>query len=813
MKISLRWLCDHIDLKDYSARAPELAKILTDAGLEVEAVEDKASQFKNVVVGHILKLEKHPNADRLTVCQVDVGDGQPRQIVCGAKNHKAGDKVVATLPGAVLPGNFEIKKSKIRDVESLGMLASESELGLKKESEGILILPPDAPPGKPIAEYLGYDDVVFEINVTPNRADCLSHLGLARELSCLLDRPLISTKNELKTAQGLSTQATVAVEVKAPNLAPRYSGRVIKNIKVGPSPAWLKTRIESVGLNSINNVVDVTNFIMMDLGQPLHAFDIAKLAGKKIIVDKAVVAEDFRTLDGTEMKLTGDELTIRDQDRAVCIAGAIGGLNSGVTDSTTEVFIESAHFAMDSVRKTARRHGLQTDSAYRFSRGTDPSGVVRALEKACALIQKVAGGEVAEDFVDLYPNPIVRKPIQVRADYVAQRLGYPVEASALAGWLMRLGCEVHGTGIDGQYSVIPPEFRMDLEQEVDFVEEYGRLQGYGNIPDVLPALNYAPLSYDKAYMFDVRVSELARQAGLSQTVNYGFTGSKYQSALLGPVEGYRGGGLEMDSRPIAIKNPLSEDLDVMRVSLLPGLVKNMQHNVRYGTNHGMLFEVGFVFKHGPEGFVQEPRLGVIAWGNVSGLWQKPANDSQVLFDLKSRVQAILDKLLIGNVQWNTWGQPGQLFHPAQTSTLFVEGRNMGALGSVHPQYLMNEKIRVPVAIGEFDLKALSRGYPRAVKFKSVSKFPAVERDLAFVLPKSMRTADVATEIKKTAGALLQSIEVFDVFEGGNLPEGHCSVAYKMIYQDNEGTLSDERLTQLQAQIVANVEKKLSVKVR
>jgi phenylalanyl-tRNA synthetase beta chain len=810
MKISLRWLCDHIDLKDYSAKAPELAKILTDAGLEVEAVEDKATQFKNVVVGHILKLEKHPNADRLTVCQVDVGDGQPRQIVCGAKNHKAGDKVVATLPGAVLPGNFEIKKSKIRDVESLGMLASESELGLKKESEGILILPPDAPAGQSFAEYYGYDDVVFEINVTPNRADCLSHLGLARELACLLDRPLIEQKNEIKTAKGLSTKAEVQVEVKAAQLAPRYSGRVIKNLKVGPSPEWLRARLEGVGLNSINNVVDVTNFIMMDLGQPLHAFDVAKLAGKKIIVDKAVVAENFKTLDGSEIKLTGDELTIRDQDRAVCIAGAIGGLNSGVTDTTTEVFIESAHFAMDSVRKTARRHGLQTDSAYRFSRGTDPSGVVKALEKACALIQKVAGGEVAEDFIDLYPNPQVRKPIAVRTDYVAQRLGYPVEAATLAKWLKRLGCKVEG---QGEYSVVPPEFRMDLEQEVDFVEEYGRLQGYGNIPEALPALNYAPLTYDKSFMFETRVSELARGQGLSQTVNYGFTGAKYQNALLGPVEAYRSSGLEMDSQSIVIKNPLSEDLDVMRVSLLPGLIRNMQHNVRYGTNHGLLFEVGFVFKHGPEGFVQEPRLGVIAWGNVSGLWQKPKSEAQVFYDLKSRVQGILDKLLLSNAQWNTWNQPGQIFHPAQSAVLFVEGRNVGALGSVHPQYLMNEKVRVPVAIGEFDLKALSRGQPKPVKFKPVSKFPAVERDLAFVLPKAMRAADVAQEIKKTAGPLLQSIEVFDAFEGGNLPEGHVSVAYKMIYQDVEGTLNDERLTQLQGQIVANVEKKLSVKVR
>lgn len=810
MKISLNWLCDHIDLKDYASKPNELAKALTGVGLEVEAVENRAEQFKHVVVGHILKLDKHPNADRLTVCQVDVGMGTPQQIVCGAKNHKQGDRVVACLPGAVLPGNFEIKKSKIRDIESLGMLASESELGLKKESEGIMILPADAPVGKPFADYQGMDDVVFEINVTPNRADCLSHLGLARELSCLLDKPLKTPKADLKAAK-FSTKDVVALELKDTALCPRYSGRAIRGVKVGASPSWLKTRLESVGLNSINNVVDVTNFIMMDLGQPLHAFDVAKLEGKKIVIDKAPVGENFKTLDGTELKLNGDELTIRDGARAVCIAGAIGGLNSGVTDATKDLFIESAHFAMDSVRKTARRHGLQTDSAYRFSRGTDPSGVVKALDRACALIQQVAGGEVAQDHLDMYPGQKNKKPISVRAEYVAQRLGYAVSASDLQKWLKRLGCKVEGDA--KAFQVTPPDFRMDLEQEVDFVEEYGRLQGYESIPEVLPAMNYAPLSQDKNFVFEQRVAELARAAGLSQCVNYGFTGSKYQAATLGPVEAYRGTGLEMDSAPIAVKNPLSEDLDVMRVSLLPGLLKNANQNIRHGNAQGLLFEVGFVFKHGPEGYVQEPRLAVISWGLPQGLWQKDTRESLVFFDLKSRVQLILEKLLINTAQWNAWGNPAQLFHPVQTASLFVEGRNIGALGSVHPQWLMNEKIRVPVAVGEFDLKALTRGQPRTVKFKPVGKFPAVERDLAFVLPKSMRATDVAAEIKKVAGPLLQSLDIFDVFEGGNLPEGFVSVAYKMIYQDLEGTLNDERLTGLQNQIVASVEKKLSVKVR
>lgn len=812
MKISLKWLNDHIDVQDYASKPEELAKILTAAGLEVESVENRAKQFANVVVGHIRQLDRHPNADRLTVCQVDAGEDKPRQIVCGAKNHKAGDKVVVTLPGAVLPGNFEIKKSKIRDVESLGMLASESELGLKKESEGILILPPDAPVGTPFADYFGLNDVLIEVNVTPNRADCLSHLGVARELACLLNRPLKTAAREPKANPSVSTKNTIKLEVKDTAHCPRYSGRVIRGVKVGPSPAWLKQRLESVGMNSINNVVDVTNFIMMDLGQPLHAFDTSKLGGKTIIVDKAAVAEKFKSLDGSELTLTGDELTIRDEARAVCIAGVIGGLNSGVTETTTELFIESAHFAMDSVRRTARRHGVQTDSAYRFSRGTDPSGVVNALTRACALIQEVAGGEVAADYWDLYPGKKDRAAITVRPEYVSQRLGYPIEAGEIEKWLVRMGCEVTRAN-SAEYQVRPPDFRVDLDQEVDFVEEFGRLQGYDHIPENLPVLSYSPLSNDKSFLFEQRISELALGQGLSQCVNYGFIGSKYQASVLGDVTLFKGVGLDMDPQSIKLKNPLSEDLDVMRVSLLPGLLKNMQHNYRHGNTRGLLFESGFVFRHGPEGFMQEPRLSLIAWGGEQTLWQKTADEKFTFFDLKARVQGLLDKLLISQVQWKDWVQTPSIVHPVQAANLVVEGRSVGFVASVHPQWLMNEKIRVGVAIAEIDLNALGRGQPRSVKFKPVSKFPAVERDLAFVLPKEMRAGDVAAEIKKTAGALLQSIEVFDVFEGGNLPPGHVSVAYRMVYQDLEGTLNEERLTGLQTQIVSNVEKKLSVKVR
>jgi len=814
MKISLQWLNDHIDLSDYTDRPDELAKLLTGVGLEVEAVENRAATFRHVVVGHIQQLDRHPNADRLTVCQVDVGDGQLKQIVCGAKNHRAGDKVVVTLPGAVLPGNFEIKKSKIRDVESHGMLASESELGLKAESEGILILDAAAPVGVAFAEFFGMNDVVFEINVSPNRADCLSHLGLARELATLLDRPLKTPAARVSGAKGFSTKATVAVDVRQAKLCPRYSGRSLRGVKVGPSPDWLRRRLESVGLNSINNVVDVTNFVMMDLGQPLHAFDRERLAGSTIIVDVAQVGEKFQTLDKSELTLTGDELTIRDGDGAVCLAGVMGGLRSGVSDSTKEIFLESALFAMDSVRKTARRHGLQTDSAYRFSRGTDLSGVVNALDRAAELILQVAGGEVSEDLWDLNAGVgSARSGINITAADVAQRLGYNVEITDLSKWMQRLGCKVESSGQDG-LTVTPPSYRGDLEQSVDLVEEYGRLNGYEQIPETMPTLSYAPLKFDKEFSFETRVCELARAAGLSQCVNYGFVGRDYQSQLLGALEAYRAVGLEMDSDPIALRNPLSEDLNVMRVSLLPGLIKNLCHNYRHGNTTGRLFEVGYTFRRGPEGYVQDPRLSLVAWGPVAGLWQKSEEAHLEFYDLKARLQMLTDKLLISQVQWRDWAPTGPLLHPAQTASLFVEGRSIGFFGTLHPQFLLKEKIRVGVAVAELDLKALGRGQPRLVKYKSISKFPSVERDLAFVMPKSMRAQEVMTEIKMSGGELLQGVEVFDVFEGGaQLPPEHVSVAFRMIFQDLKETLTEERMTAVLSGIVDQVGRKLALKVR
>lgn len=823
MKISLRWLNDFIELEDYFDKASELAKILTAVGLEVEAVENPGEALKNVVVAHIVKLDRHPNADRLTVCQVDIG-GTVTQIVCGAKNHKQGDKVVASLPGAVLPGNFAIKKSKIRDVESNGMLCSQVELGLAKESEGILILPADAPVGEPFAKYWGLDDVVLEVNVTPNRADCLSHLGVARELSANLNRPLKMQKPEFKTDSSISTKKTVSLQVKDTKLCPRYTGRVLTGVKVGPSPDAIKKRLEAVGLNSINNVVDITNYVMMELGQPLHAFDLDHLKGAKVEIDRARQGEKFISLDGTELTLKGEELTIRDSEHAVCIAGVIGGKNSGVSEGTTRVFLESAHFAMDSVRRTSRQLGLQTDSAYRFSRGTDISGVMNASELACSLLQKYAGASVAADFYDEYPNPVERSPIAITLSQVSGRLGIPATAEQFADWMKRIGCSVKlADSTDGKFLVTPPSFRSDIEMKEDLIEEFGRLQGYDSIPETLPQFGDAPLKHAEEYSFETVLARVVEGEGFHQAVNYGFIGSKYQSSFIGEASAWAGTGLNMPNEAVSVRNPLNEELNVMRLSLAPWLYRNFIYNYRHGINEGRLFESGYVFQKSGEEYQQFSRLALMGWGVEQGLWQKEKH--LPFFDLKTALENILARLRVGGPKGNlrtTLFNSMELrasdrlppfLHPAQSAVIFCEGKNIGYIGSIHPKLLADEKVNVDAAIAELDVTPLRRGQPRPVKYQPVSKLPSSERDFAFVVPNTVSSAAITAEIKKAAGATLQSLEVFDVFEGGNLPEGHRSIAYRMVLQDPATTLTEAQLQSLQNTIVATLEKKLNVRIR
>jgi phenylalanyl-tRNA synthetase beta chain len=813
MKISLRWLSDYIDINDYFAKPQELSALLTGAGLEVESIENLAKNFDHVVVGHILKKEKHPNADRLTVCQVSTGDGVVHQIVCGAKNHNEGDNVVVALPGAILPGDFSIKQSKIRDVDSGGMLCSTKELGLPDDGvDGILILPKDAPVGKPFAEVMGLDDILFDLKVTANRADCLSHFGLAREVACLLGREVKFPIKSLIESGG-STREQIKLTLNASDMCPRYTGRGVTKVKVGPSPAWLQKRLESVGMKSINNVVDATNFVMMELGQPLHAFDAKKLLGGQVIVDRALAGEKFTTLDGTELTLSGDELTIRDAERAVVLAGVIGGKNSGVDESTTEIFIEAAFFLPSAIRRTARKFGIETDSSYRFARGTNPEAVALALNRAAQIIQKVAGGEVLGDAYDLYPNRIAREPIEISLQTLSDRLGFAVNADEFVMWMKRLGCEVKETHGHHAWSILPPLFRWDLTVDMDLIEEFARLHGYQHIPESIPALSVGPATDEKGFVVEQKIRRILQGEGCLQAINYAFLSDKIQSETLGSLDKLKNLGLRTGDQAVRLMNPLNEEIGVMRTSLMPGLIKNLVYNSRNGNSMGRLFEIGFGhFKEGVD-YPQEARLGFAFWGSESNLWTKSTGSS--VFVLKGVVENLLKELGFSKWKWvplNASTAP-DFVHPGQAASLMLEGKSVGFIGSLHPSLASDQKVRESASVAEFLLDRLVASQPRPLRYQPISKMPTVDRDLAFMMPKDLAVQDVESEMRKVGGELLRDVRVFDVYEGAGLHPGQRSVAFRLLFQSKEATLEDAHVNDLRDRVVKAATEKFGIALR
>lgn len=813
MKISLKWLQDFVDVTEFFKKPDDLGDLLTRAGLEVEETINRARDYEFVVTGLILEKDKHPNADKLSVCKVTTGDGVIHQIVCGAQNHQTNDKVIVALPGAVLPGNFTIKKAMVRNVESGGMLCSWKELGLAKESDGIAILPTDAPIGKPFAEYGGHDDVVFELKVTPNRADCLSHYGLAREIACVLGRDLKPLPSKLSLSAD-STKKKIALEVKNPELCPRYAGRYVQGVKIQATPAWMVQRLEAVGMNSINNVVDITNYVMMELGQPLHAFDAAQLQGAKIVVSTAVVGEKFTALTGTEITLKGTELMIRDGARAVALAGVVGGQNSGVSDSTTDLFIEAAYFMPMAVRKASRQHGIETDSAYRFSRGVDPDGTARAMDRAVDLIVQIAGGTAFGEAHDFYPQPVEKTPVEITVQTVSDRLGYPADEAKFVDYMKRLGCEVSAGGA-GKFQILPPTFRFDLEQDMDLVEEYARLNGYENIPETLPVFSAVPALHDKRFLLNLKSSQVLRAQGFSQAFNYAFVGGGTQSSFLGGLDTLRSAGFSVSEEVITVLNPLNEETNTMRSALATGLFKNLTMNFNYGNQVGRLFEMGPCFYKEDVEYKESWHLGMVAWGHATQFWNKEQTHPLV-FEIKAAVEALLKSLQIGSYTWvspEDKNEAPAFLHRGQFAQLLVEGKKVGFIGTLHPVLMDENKIRVPAAMAELDLDPLYKGQPRPSRFESLSKFPSVERDFAFAMPKSLKIGEVTKEIRKAAGPLLSSVEIFDVYEGEKVEAGKKSVAIRLVFQDKNATLQDQQVVETTNKILTALNKQFALTIR
>lgn len=807
MKISLKWLNDYVDVSDYFKKTEELAAILTRAGLEVEEITDLAKVLNHVVVGHVTLKDKHPNSDKLSLCQVEIYPGKIEQIVCGAQNHKTGDKVVVALPGAVLPGNFAIKKSKIRDQESNGMLCSFKELGIDKPSDGIVILPADATVGMPYADYAGIGDVTFELKVTPNRADCLSHYGLAREIGCLLNRPV----KKIETLSKFSSQKTtdkVKLEVNS-DLCIRYSGRYVSGVKIGPSPEWLKARLESIGMNSINNVVDVTNYVMLELGQPLHAFDADSLAKSMIQVRKANANEKFKTLKDQDLILKGEELLICDGEKAVALAGVIGGLNSGVNDSTQNIFIESANFNALSTRKSARSNGIETDSAYRFARGVDASGTVDAMDRAALLISQCAGGEAFGAHHDVYPKPVTKNVIETSLKTISDRLGYAAEASLFEQFMTGLQCKV-SKKLDGVYSVTPPLFRFDMEQEMDIVEEYARLNGYEKIQETLPVFDKSPTHHDAFYILKNKISSLMQASGFSQAFNYAFTSQAAEQKFIKSTQAIQIYGLKVDEDSVTLRNPLSEEWNAMRRLTSFSIWKNTIENFHMGNERGQLFEIGTTFSKADNNYIEANRLTISSWGSEFGLY---SSSTPNVYKVRASIERLFSMLGITSYTFKEIETKVPFLHYGQSASIVVEGKTVGFIGTVHPQLIQQEKIRVDVALAELNLDIICQGQPRPMRFKSVSNFQSVERDFSFVVDASQSMGEFITDVKRSLGGVCKDIRIFDIYQDDKLDSKMKSVSVRVTMQSADADLTEVQITENVNKIMASAEKVIGAKLR
>ena len=792
MKILLSWLKDYIDID----QTPEkIADALNMAGLEVEAIIQPGKFLKNVVVGKIISRDPHPDADKLSLCRVDVARSEPLQIVCGANNMKAGDRVPVAMLGAKLPSGFEISKAKIRGVESSGMMCSKKELGISDEHGGLYILPEETPVGEDIVKALGMDDVIFEISITPNRGDALSHLGIARELSAIFNLPL--HREPLGDDDGSGkVNDEIQVEIADESLCPRYGARLVKNVKVGPSPEWLRDRLEKVGIRSINNVVDVTNYIMLDIGHPMHAFDLTHIRGRKIIVRSAHQDEKMLTLDEIERKLDPSMLVIADSEGPVALAGVMGGFESSVVDSTTDILLEAASFQPVSVRKTAKRLAMMSESSYRFERGTNIDNIPIALNQAAQLLKEIAGGEPVKGICDAYPKPEILKQIKVRTKRVNRLIGINLTPAQIETYLLRLKLEARRDGEDLIVSV--PPYRHDIEIEADLIEEIARMYGYNNIPETLPAITSVLKLPTALQKLEARIKSHMVSLGFNQIISYSFIPASVDSAF-------------REKKPLMLKNPLSEEQSAMRTSLKWGMYDALRRNILNDEFNLKFFEMGKVFHPaGGEMSEEHSRLCLGFAGSVNSLDWRRSQETFDLFIIKGIIQNIGE--LLG---YRFKFSPGScsVMHPAMQMEVTCEKTVVGHFGQIHPNFIDNRKIPKSIFIAELDLGLLSEKSVAIPRMTPIPELPAIRRDLALLVPAEVNHRDIVKVIVEEGKNLLEDHHLFDIYQGKNISEGLRSMAYSLTFRDSSKTLTDEQIQPIVDKIVGRLEKGLGIKLR
>ncbi|MFN2623126.1 MAG: phenylalanine--tRNA ligase subunit beta [Chthoniobacterales bacterium] len=801
MKFSVNWLREFVELP---SNVDELAELLTMAGIEIEGIEKRGANFDKVVVAQIKASEQHPNADRLSVCQVDDGRGETRQIVCGAKNCQVGDKVPLALPGAVLVGDLKIKPSKLRGVESQGMLCSPSELGLSEDSDGLLILSPDAKIGEPIASLFP-EDTIFDVEITPNRGDLLSHFGLARDIAALVGQPL--RLPSAITAPGWAG----SIEISAADECPFISFRKIDNVKVGPSPDWLRAKIESVGIRSINNIVDISNFVMVELGQPTHAFDADKLKGA-INVRLARDGEKFLALDGKTYGLNPENLVIADQERAVGLAGVMGGEETGVSETTKNILLEAAWFLPTSVRRTARTLNLPSDASYRFERRVDPGMVLAASNRAAELMREIAGAKPAAEIATAGKLPSPPSDVSLRYAHVDELIGISILPTRVDEILQRFGLQPASSSKE-QSSWRIPSHRFDLRRDVDLIEEIVRAFGIENVPVRYRSQFTASSEADR--MHDL-------QMGLRLSlVMLGY--SEVRTSKLIPRS-----ALVFDQQAVQLKNPLSEDHVALRSTLMPGLIGVLERNIREGAEQVKIFELSKVFI--PPDAQEQHRLGILAWRKLTRLKGGIADSEELFLDVKETIASALrnpsdkkpsDRLLAFR----------QSVHPelAFTANIFWGDVHVGFVGQLHRRHARMLETEAPICIVEIDFQMLggkerdvARGVPidallRRISFSELSRYPAIRRDIAMVAPDHLSYEKILQTIWDSNEPLLERVEFFDRYIGPDAErrfgKGKKSMAYALTYRAKTRTLTNEEITAVHAKIRERLQRELGVELR
>jgi len=771
MKISENWLRTWVNP---AIDSDTLSDQLTMLGLEVDELAPVAKPFTGVVVGEVLTVEQHPDADRLRVTTVNIGSGEPLQIVCGAPNVRAGMKAPVATIGAVLPGDFKIKKGKLRGVESQGMLCGASEIDLEDKIDGLLELPADAPVGVNIREYLKLDDNVIDISITPNRGDCFSIRGIAREIAVI--NQLQMNEPEIK-----SVDATITDEKKvviSTEGAPRYLGRVIKNVNVkAATPEWMEQALARSGIRTHSILVDVTNYVLMELGQPMHAFDLAKIEGT-VQVRQAKPQEKLQLLNDQEVELQEDVMVIADDQKALAIAGIMGGLASSVTDDTTDIFLESAFFAPLAIAGRARRFGLHTDSSQRYERGVDFELPLIAMNRASQLIQELAGGEfgpitIAEKS-DLLPK---REAIELKQAQVDQLLGYQVAAELITEALTRLGCEVT-VKADGEWSVVPPSHRYDMAIYQDLIEEVARIDGYDNIQISLPSMDVQLAKYQDRFEI-AQLRQTVVTLGYQEAISFSFADAKLEKQLNPQVN------------PLILANPISSDLAAMRSTLLSSLIPCVQYNLNRQQSRVRFFELGLRFDYQDANSIQDlrqiPTLALIAVGSREPESWHAKPQPMDFFDFKGEVEEVL---AAGRVKVEYVRSERSWLHPGQSAEILVDGKSIGYLGRLHPS-LENELDLSTTWVAELDQAAVLQSY--VSNFTELSRFPSVRRDIALLISDNINVRDIQQLIEKTGGELLDSTWLFDVYTGQGVEEGKRSLAFALLWQHPSRTLEDAEI--------------------